>query len=441
MIRICIITISVMAYAFCTSGPCQGKQDSWPQIRGPFGSGISLEAVATPTEIDLAHNIRWQVEIPGIGWSSPVHDNGRIWLTTSVSQPATPEQIAQRIAAGKLKPNEVSAGSVELRAICVELETGELTHNILLTVVAEPDVINPLNSYASPTPAMAQGRVICHFGTYGTWCLNAETAELVWHKQLVIQHGVGPGSSPAIFENRVILVCDGMDQQFVAALDLQTGDEIWRTNRPPMRASDGDFKKSFSTPLVVEINHQIQAIVPGSQWLVAYDPATGRELWRADHGDGFSVTPMATYESGLIIFATGYMQPEFVAVDPTGSGDVTDTHIRWRARNAPAMSSFVGHQGHVYAVADQGVLFCLDAKTGAVVRRSRLSGNYSASPLLAAGKLYFSNREGLVSVLECSPELNLLNVGDFGSPLMASPAVYENDLIFRTEEKLYRIGK
>jgi hypothetical protein len=200
-----------------------------------------------------------------------------------------------------------------------------------------------------------------------------------------------------------------------------------------------EMRKSFSTPLITEINGQPQAIIPAAQWIAGYDPRTGNEIWRAQHGKGYSIAPMATYQAGLIVFATGYGIPEFVAVDPTGSGDVTETNFRWRAKNAPTMSSFIGHDGKIFAVTEKGILTCLDAKTGEVISRSRIGGNYSASPLLADGKLYVFSREGFCSILNCSPEFEVLAKANLENPVMASPAVLGNDLILRSQNRLYRI--
>ena len=153
------------------------------------------------------------------------------------------------------------------------------------------------------------------------------------------------------------------------------------------------------------------------------------------------MTPMAAYESGLIIFSTGFMKPQFVAVDPTGSGDVTDSHLKWRFRNAPSMASVIANGGRIYSILDKGVLVCIDAVTGDEIERKRIGGNFSASPLLAAGNLYLGSREGLMTIVHCSSGLETIATHQFDSSLMASPAVFGDDLIIRTEKKLYRISK
>ena len=416
--------------------------DDWTQFRGTHHAGIAEPAAKPPVEWDLENDVLWQTEIPGEGWSSPVFDGrGLIWLTTAMTVAASPEEIEKKLAGDPMAQIKTAAHSVELLAICVDINSGQIVHKISLAKIEDPDVINPMNSYASPTPAISDGKVVCHFGSYGTWCLDEQSGEPLWERKFVIDHSVGPGSSPVIYDSKVILVCDGMDRQFIAAIDLATGKDVWTTNRPELRTNNGEYKKAYCTPLMVEVAGKTQAVIPGAQWIAGYDPQDGTEIWRADHGDGFSVTPMAIYEAGTIVFSTGYGKGEFVGVDPTGMGDVTKTHLKWRARNAPTMPSFVARDGSIYAITDQGILNRLDAQTGEMQQRKRIGGNFSASPLLAASNLYLSSREGVVTVVRCDEEMEVVASNKFGSKIMASPAVVDNDLIVRTSEKLYRIGK
>ncbi|MEM7782877.1 MAG: PQQ-binding-like beta-propeller repeat protein, partial [Planctomycetota bacterium] len=331
------------------------------------------------------------------------------------------------------------AAKLTIHAICIEIDSGKLIHNIVLDETDQVNPINPMNSYASPTPAIADGKVICHFGSYGTWCLDSKSGEKLWHRKYVVKHSVGPGSSPVIADGKVILVCDGMDLQFIAAVDLETGKEAWKTDRPPIRADNGEFRKAYCTPLVIEVNDSKQAVIPGAQWIVSYDLESGSEIWRADHGSGFSVTPMPVYESGLVIFSTGYMERKFVAVDPTGKGDVTNSHIAWTANNAPTMPSFIAQDSQIYAVTDKGIMMVLDAKTGKQIKRDRLGGNFSSSPILAAGNIYIGSREGKMTIVKCDPSLDVIATHKFSGSIMAMPLPYRNDLIVRTENKLIRI--
>ena len=339
----------------------------WHQFLGPDSSSEANDS--SPAISWDESDFVWTADIQGTGWSSPVYSDNKIWLTSSVTKAATPEQIANKRKGVQFADMKTAAGSVELKAVCVDLKSGKVLHDISLANVENPELINPMNSYASPTAAIADGKVVCHFGADGTWCLDASSGEKIWDTKYVIDHSVGAGSSPMIYKDKVILVCDGIDQQFVAAVSLTDGKEIWKTKRPKMRNDNGEFQKAYSTPLFAEVNGKVQAVVPGAQWIVAYDPDNGKEIWRVDHGQGFSVTPMASFENGLVLFSTGFMRPEVVAVDPTGTGDVTQTHVKWRSSNGPNMPSIITSGGKAYFLSDKGILACVDAESGKPIAR------------------------------------------------------------------------
>ena len=413
-------------------------QQEWTQFLGKAGDG---ETQSTPPIRWDANNYRWQTKLPGTGWSSPVYSGNHVWVTAAVTEPATAEQIAKKREGVQFAKTKTVVGSVVLRAICVDLESGSVVHNVELASVDNPELINPLNSYASPTPAIFQDKVVCHFGAYGTWCLDAKEGKTLWKTQYVVDHSVGPGSSPVIFGDKVILVCDGIDKQYVAAVALSDGQEVWKTARPKMKTDNGEYQKAYSTPLVVTVAEKKQLVIPGAQWIVAYEPETGKEIWRVDHGSGFSVTPMASFEDGLVIFSTGFMRPEVVAVDPAGKGDVTKTHVKWRVRNGPNMPSMLTKGGKAYFLSDRGILHCANSKTGEILNRVRLKGNYSASLLMAGNHIYASSREGKVFVVKADETLELVATNSFEGKILATPAPVGDDLIFRVDDKLYRIGK
>ena len=433
------LTVLVMANLVSTAHSQASSTSQWSQFRGTNGTGIAEAAAQPPIQWKSDKHTVWEVEIPGIGWSSPVYSSDKVWLTSAITTKMSDAEIAEKLKGDRLASFKTLAASVELHAICVDISSGKILQDITLGKVDDPKPINPMNSYASPTPAISHGKVICHFGNYGTWCLDETSGKIIWTKQFVVKHSVGPGSSPVIFGDRVIIVCDGMDLQYVVGLDLDTGAQVWKTDRPPIRASDGEHRKAYCTPILIEVNGSKQAIIPCAQWIAGYEPDTGEEIWRADHGDGFSVTPMAVYESGLIVFSTGYRKGDLVAVDPTGSGDVTSTAIAWRARGGPKMPSLIGSGGQIYTISDKGILMCLNAKTGEVISRRRIGGNFSASPILAGGNLYLSSREGKMTVVECSSRLATVAINKFDDTLMASPVLVGNDLLVRTEKKLMRI--
>lgn len=434
---------TVLATVLATYSIGQSVPSQWTQMRGAAGTGVAAKDANPPVKIDLDHQTVWRTEIPGTGWSSPVYDGELLWLTTSIATAADPAEIKKKLAGKEFAQIKTLAKSVELRAIAIERKSGKLVHDKLLLTVAEPEPTHPMNSHASPTAAIADGKVVCHFGSYGTWCLDSKTAQQVWKTKYTIDHSVGPGSSPTITDGKVILVCDGADQQFIAAVDLATGKEAWKTDRPQINAQSGEFEKAYSTPLLIEVNGKRQLVIPGAAWIAAYEPATGKEIWRARHGDGYSVTPMASYDSGVVVFSTGYArQSQLVGVDPTGTGDVTTTHIKWRARQvAPKMPSLIAKDGLLFSITDNGFLACLDIESGKTIKRVRVGGNFSSSPLLAGGNLYLSDRQGMMTVVKCDEALETLAKNQFDGSIMASPILDGDDLLVRTEKALFRVRR
>lgn len=431
-------TMKILSAFFLILSVSTLRADDWPQFRGPAGDARSSASNQVPTQFSQANAV-WKTDLPGQGWSSPVFQGDHIWLTTALTSEADAETLAERKKGVQFANIKTAAGRVIFKAICLNAADGAIVHEIQLADVSDPDLINPLNSYASPTPAIHEGKVICHFGNYGTWCLNATTGKQIWKKQLVVDHSVGPGSSPIIAGNVVIIPCDGIDQQFVVGLNLETGDEVWRTPRPAKDTTNGEFCKAYSTALLINAGGRSQAVIPTAQWICSYDPTTGKELWKAQHGKGFSTTPMANYESGLVIFCTGYMKSEVVAIDPTLDGDLTEK-LAWRSRQGGStMPTAVTADGIVYSIADDGILTMLNAATGEMLDRQRIGGKFAASPLMVGNRLYLLSQEGVITVLEVeAATTKTLAKSTMDGGLMASPAIYKSDLIIRTSKSIAR---
>jgi outer membrane protein assembly factor BamB len=416
-----------------------------PQFRGPAGDGVFPDATGIPTKWDETSNITWKTEIPGRGWSSPVVGNGLIWLTTAVEEEATPQQ-AELARKTKLAGNPMAkqmsiVAAISLRAVALDLVSGKVVHNVELFRVPDPEPVHTLNSYASPSPILDQGRLYCHFGTFGTACVDTTNAKIIWKSKLPTEHSVGPGSSPVLYENRLIVPCDGTEAQTVVGLDIDNGKIAWSTKRPPMQGDVGDLHKAFSTPLLIRAGNREQAVVVGAQWVVSYNPADGKELWRFRHGEGFSNVPRPVFGHGLVYICTGYMQPNLIAIRPDGEGDVTDTHAVWRfKKSVPAMPSPVIVNDAIYMVSDQGVATCLDCLSGEQRWQRRIQGNYSASPVFADDKLLISSREGTTTILTPGREFAEIGTATLEGAIMASPVALPGALILRTPTHLYRIG-
>jgi outer membrane protein assembly factor BamB len=414
---------------------------AWPQFRGPSGDGQVDGKL--PTEWSESSNVKWKTNIPGRGYSSPVIGDGIIWVTTAIEGATSPDQIEalkKKIPDPKFVKQRSLVGTIELRALGIDAATGKVAKNILLEKIELPDPVHRTNSYASPTPALDDGKLYCHFGSYGTFCVDAKTGKNVWDKKVVIFHSVGPGSSPMVYKNLVVLVCDGVDTQYVTALDKATGKEVWKTMRPPMNTKSGEMMKSFSTPQVITHNGSDQLVIPGAQWLVSYEPMSGKEIWRFNHGSGFSIVPRPVYKDGVVYYSTGFGKPIAIAVKVDGKGDVTKTHELWReTKRVPARSSYVVDGNELYMTDDKGIVRCFDRATGTIHWTERLEGDHTASPILANGHLYFCSERGHTAVIKTGKTFQKVAANQLDAGFMASPAVLGNSLILRTTKALYRI--
>jgi outer membrane protein assembly factor BamB len=396
--------------------------ETWPQWRGPDGQGHAPDARDLPVRWSETENVSWKTPLPGRGWSSPVLDAERIWLTSAV------------------EPADTSSRTVHFHALCIARETGRLLHDVRLFTVHDPQPIHALNSHASPSPVLAGGRVFCHFGDYGTACVDAATAAIVWsNRDHRVDHQNGPGSSPIVWRDLLIFHCDGRDSQAIVALDTRTGSQVWKTPRSGALRKEPDFKKSYGTPLVLTVDGRDLLVSPAADWIYGYDPATGREIWRQSYGvQGFSVVPRPVVGHGLLFMSTSFMQPELLALR-IGTGTAAP-EIVWREKKgAPTMPSPLVVGDEVYMVSEKGVVTCLDARTGAVHWSERLGGNFSSSPLFAGGRIYVGNRDGDTFVVQPGRTFSLEATNRLTGSIMATPAAVGRALYLRTDAALYRI--
>ena len=392
-------------------------EENWPQFRGPRGDGTA-DAAGLPTEWSEQKTIKWKTPLHDRGWSSPVIWGDQIWVT------AAPEDGTKDYA------------------ICVDKNTGKIIHDIHLWDVEKPSPLgNALNGYASPTPAIEEGRVYVHFGSYGTACLDTKTGKVLWQRRdLPCEHFRGPGSSPIIFENLLIFHMDGYDYHYIVALDKSTGQTVWKTDRNIEYGTDnGDFMKGFSTPRVVEAAGKTQLVSPSSKATISYDPRTGSEYWRVTY-TSHSGAAMPLFGHGLVYLNTGFGKADLLAVRPDGEGDVTGTHVVWAAKKAiGSKPSQVLAGDLIFNVHDGGVASCLDAKTGEELWSKRLGRAFSSSPLYADGKVYFLDEDGGATVVKAAREYVELAQNKLEDGFMASPAVTGRALILRTKSALYRV--
>ena len=396
------------------SSICQDA--AWPEYRGPSADGWA-EFADPPVAWSETENVRWKTPIPGRGWSTPAVAGGQAWLTTATED-------GQRLS-----------------VLGVDVETGEILHDRLVFEVKQPEKRNQLNSYASPSPTIEAGRVYVHFGTYGTACLDTQSAEIIWSRSDIhCDHMEGPGSSPILFEDLLIFHMDGGDVQFVIALDKQTGEIRWKTKRSlELGGLIPDLRKAYSTPVLIERDGRQQLISQGAQAVYSYDPRTGEELWRLPVS-GFSMATRPLVEGNLLYVSSGFTKAQLLALRLDAKEPDNDSQVEWSyTGSVPTMSSGLLVDGRIYLVNDSGMACCLDAQTGERIWRQRLGGAHCASPVHAADRIYYFDRQGLTTVIAPGPEFEPLAENQLDDGFMASPVIIQDAFILRTEKYLYRI--
>jgi outer membrane protein assembly factor BamB len=392
------------------------RADNWPEFRGPTGQGVCKGTL--PLEWGPGRNVAWKQAVPGRGWSSPVVWGERVYLTTAV-------------------PVDGAPGELSLDALALDARSGKpLWQTAVFRQPATAPRIQAKNSHASPTPIVDGRHLYVHFGHQGTACLDLDGKVRWRNTELKYPPVHGNGGSPILAGELLVFSCDGGSDPFVAALERGTGKVRWKVPR----GIDAFKSFSFSTPLLIEVNGAKQIVSPGSDAVMAYEPATGKEIWRVGYPGGYSVIPRPVHGHGLVFVCTGYESPRLLAIRPDGRGDVTATHVAWRARQGvPHTPSLLLDGDELYMVSDAGFASCLDARTGREHWRKRLPGAYSASPLLAGGRVYFQNEAGTGVVVRAGKEYKELARNALDERTLASYAAADGALFIRTDRHLYRI--
>ena len=408
---------------------------NWPEFRGPLGNGTST-STNLPLHWGEQQNVKWKMAIHDRGWSSPVIWDRQVWLTTATTN------------------------GHELFALCVDRDTGKVIRDLKLFDVAKPQYCHPFNSYASPTPAIEAGRLYVTFGAPGTACLDTQTGKVLWERRdIECNHFRGAGSSPILYCNLLFLNFDGSDRQFVTALDKKTGRTVWQKNRSidfqdlgpdGLPEQGGDTRKAFATCQIAAFGGQETLLSQGSKALYAYEPLSGAELWRVEERTSYSGATRPVIGHGLVFVPTGFASGQVLAIRPGKPGEILDAKVPgpsemqlqvvWKTkRNAPKKPSLLLLGDLLYAVEDNGVATCWEAKTGATVWSERIGGHYSASPLAAGDRIYLFSEEGKTTVLATGREFKKLAENQLGDGFMASPAVSGDALYVRSRTHLYRL--
>mgnify|MGYP005627870541 FL=1 len=414
--------------------------ESWPQWRGPAANGHAGKA-GYPSEWSAKKNIAWKSVLPGRGHSSPVHDGDTIWVTTAIETAASEAEKKERLKANKGLPTVTVLSEVSLRALRIDPKSGKVLKNVEVLSKKQPQWVHKLNSYASPTPVIEDGKVYFHFGAYGNACIDAKTGKILWKnedKALWVMHENGPGSSPLIWDNLMIFHLDGSDKQNIVALYKDSGKIAWITKRSGELRENPQLQKSYSPPIVETFNGKPILISCSADWVYGYEPRTGNELWKIKYGHlGFSNVARPVTGHGMIYLSTCFMKAEILAFRYEG---LKTPKLAWRLDRGPKMPSPILVGKELYVINDGGILTCVDALTGDLHWRERLDGEFSSSPTYAGGLLYFSDQAGVTTVIKPAKTIKVVSKNELdGTAHMASFAPYGKAFLIRTNEALYRV--
>ena len=437
---------TVLAVAWLTVGASM-RADDWPHWRGPSATGVSPEA-SLPTKWSATDNVAWKAPLAGAGISTPIASGDRIFVTSQlgagISRPG-PRLVQGGDAAAMgerpLGAGRAAAADPAKTVFVVEAFARADGRRLWERRIDAAGTLTPTHekhNLATPSPVTDGGLLFALFGTGQLAALDRDGA-VVWQRHLGSEYGPfdiqwGHGSSPVLYGDTVILLCDHPSASYLVALDKRTGKERWKTDR-------GKGRSSYSTPLIVPAASGDELIVNSTERLDAYDPRSGRHLWHTGESNRFPV-PSPVFHNGVIFASRGYRSGPYMAIKTGGRGDITGSHVIWQiATGAPYVSSLLHYDGVVYMANDVGVLTAVDAATGERVWQQRVEGVFSASPAGGAGHVYFVSENGDTVVVKAGRSPQIVSRNGIGERALASPALSGGRVFLRTDEHLIAIGK
>ena len=427
-----------------------GAQD-WPQWRGPSSHGVSSEA-GLPTTWSAKENIAWRAALAGLGTSSPIVWGDRVFVTSQVGSTALADgeshprlarddralaEHERPIGGGRASPT-ATGSKVWLVVEAFRRSNGQRLWEHRTEATGRLPELHEKHNLATPTPVTDGQRVYAWFGNGQVVALDME-GRVAWTRHLGNEYSPfqarwGHGSSPTLYGDLLILLCDHQPDAYLLALDARTGKQRWKADRR-------DEAVSHSTPLVVRGPKGDELLVNSSERIDVYDPATGTLLWHAGAPRQTPI-PSAVFHDGVIYLSRGYRNSDFMAIRPGGRGDVTATHVQWLVSSgASYVPSIVYYDGLLYMTNEVGVVTCADARTGAHVWRHRLGGVFFASPVAGDGKIYLVSETGETYVLRAGRVPDVIAQNDLGERFLASPAIAQGRILLRSDRTLFAVGR
>jgi outer membrane protein assembly factor BamB len=440
----------ILTFLVLAAGSTAARAQNWPQFRGPSATGVT-EGPAKPVKWDASTslNVRWKTPIPGLSHSSPVVWGDKIFVTTAVSSAAKDETRFGLF--GDVEPVKDDPKHA-WKVFAIDKSTGKMLWERTAYEGIPKVKRHPKSSHAASTPVTDGKYLIVNFGSEGLYAYDFN-GKLLWKQDLGVldagwfydvDYQWEYGSSPIIYKNLVIVQADIQKNSFIAAYDIKTGKQVWKTSREEI--------PSWGSPTLYEGKLRAELITNGAKAIRGYDPATGKELWKLGPMSEIT-TPTPFVAHDLIFVTSGYapIQPIY-AIRPGGNGDLTlkdgkdsSEFIAWsKQRGGPYMPTPIVYGELLYTCSNQGVLTAYNAKTGDRVYQERLGGTggaFTASPVASDGKIYLSSEDGDVFVVKAGPKYELLSKNPVGEVMMATPAISDNLVIVRTISHLFAFGE
>lgn len=438
--RISLSLIAAAAVSLATVA--SSAAGNWPQWRGPDGTGISTEK-NLPAEWNTSKNIKWKTAIDGRGHSSPIVWEDKIFVTTAIEGDAVEgAKAAKHILGDKewVHPDSVGANRKHtFKVVALNRDTGKILWQAVAWEGTPYDDRHRKSSYAASTPATDGKMVYAYFGSEGMYAYDFN-GKLAWKADVgkLANLGMGTATSPILYENVVILQCDEDNGtgSFIVALDKKTGKEVWKTPRK--------VQISWSTPLLVRGAKRAELIASGTETIISYDPATGKELW-THKGLESNAIPSPVANSEMVYLVAGYPAKITMAIRLGANGDLTGTpNVPWQyAKGTAYVPSPILYGDYLYLTTDRGVLTCIDAKTGEVKYeggRVPIPATFTASPVAFDGKILMTSEDGDTFIVKAGPKHEIVGTNSVGEPVYASPAIADGRIYIRGEKNIYCIG-